>query len=143
MFAPNKRPRVLVIEDEALVSILIEDMLDELGLECAGSASNIADAMQCVHEIVFDCAILDVNLNGVRTNSIAATLRARNIPFVLATGYGGAELEEEFSGFLELLGKPFDRIALQRAIAKMLPSLLSPKDLEQSVREANDEAGFD
>ena len=145
MPAKSGRPRVLIIEDESLVSMLIEDMLDELGLECSGFAGTIAEATKLAGETEFECAILDVNLSGQRTTQIASVLRGRNIPFALSTGYDHVGLEDEFAGFSELLAKPFDRLALQKAITKMLSGRLPPnkRSFERLIREANDEAGFD
>jgi CheY-like chemotaxis protein len=116
----SRRPRVLVIEDEPLVSMLLDAMLDELGFDIVGIAASLADAIASAREAAFDCAILDVNLRGQRTDAVASMLRERGIPFLLATGYDNCDLGGAFSG-APVLAKPFDRDALHAAILEVLP----------------------
>ena len=78
--------RVLVIEDEALIAMLLEDQLAELGCEIAGVAARFDDALEKATALAFDVAILDVNLSGKESFPIAEALRARGMPFVFATG---------------------------------------------------------
>src|SRR5512142_1062490 len=80
--------RILVVEDEAMLSMLLEDILEGLGCEVAGTASRFDEAMRRVDTLDFDAALLDVNLNGTYSVPIAEKLAQRGVPFVLATGYG-------------------------------------------------------
>jgi CheY-like chemotaxis protein len=98
--------RVLVIEDEGIVAMLLEDMLADLGHEVVASASNIERATKLVGEAEIDLAILDVNLNGHHTYPLADTLAERGIPFIFATGYGNAGLKTEWRE-ANVLQKPF------------------------------------
>ena len=111
--------RVLVVEDEMMVAMLIEDMLDELGCSVVGPCAHIDEALKAARELEFDAALLDFNLNGKNTYPVAWTLRERNIPFLFATGYGSSILNSNFMG-IPLLQKPFQRRdlewALQRAV---------------------------
>jgi CheY-like chemotaxis protein len=84
--------RVFVVEDEALVSMLIQDMLVDIGCEIAGLASRFDDALSKAGTLSFDIALLDVNLAGDQTFPIAEALSLRGVPFVFATGYGIASL---------------------------------------------------
>lgn len=111
--------RVLVIEDEALVSMLVEDILTDLGHEVAGIAGRLNQALQLANELQVDLAILDLNLNGERTDPVAATLRSRGIPFVFATGYGTAGVNELWSG-VPVVQKPFQASDLAAAIGAAL-----------------------
>jgi CheY-like chemotaxis protein len=107
--------RILVVEDESLVAMLIEDSLIDIGCEIAGIASQVDEAMSKVSSLEFDAAILDVNLNGAQTDPVANALIERGIPFIFATGYGAAGLPELLQS-APVLGKPFQRSDLERAL---------------------------
>ena len=111
--------RVLVIEDEALVMMLLEDFLTEAGCEVVGRASQSLDAMEKAGSLSFDVAILDVNLNGRQTLDIADCLMERSIPFVFATGYGASSFLGRFEG-VPILQKPFHQFDLEAALRRAL-----------------------
>ncbi|HEX5454996.1 MAG TPA: response regulator [Stellaceae bacterium] len=113
--------RILIIEDESLISMLIEDTVAEIGCEVVGIAARLDDAMRKLSSLSFDVVILDVNLHGCETYPIAETLAARSVPFIFATGYGAAGLPEAFRE-IAVLQKPFRRIDLQRALVAALTS---------------------
>jgi CheY-like chemotaxis protein len=106
MTAGKPRCRVLIAEDEAAISILIEDMLLDFGTEIVGPAARIEDALQLAHKADLDLGILDINLDGEATYPVADVLRGRGIPFVFATGYSTKALPERFRESLTL-HKPF------------------------------------
>ena len=101
-----RKRRVLVVEDEMLVAMLVEDILEELGLEVAGICGHLDDALKLAASEAVDFVILDVNLDGKRSFPVADILRARNIPFVFATGYGAKALEAEYAN-AQMISKPF------------------------------------
>jgi len=107
--------RVLIVEDESMVTMLIEDFLADMGCAVAGVASGLDEALSSVSSLDFDVAILDVNLNGVQSYPVAQVLRERGIPFVMATGYGAAGLPQAFQS-VPTVGKPFQQWQLERAI---------------------------
>jgi CheY-like chemotaxis protein len=80
--------RVLVVEDEFLVAMLIEDMLRSAGCVVSGPVPRLAAALDAVNGGTFDAAVLDVNLAGDRIDPVADVLCRRNVPFVFVTGYG-------------------------------------------------------
>lgn len=83
-------PRVILVEDEPLVAMMMEDLLADLGCEVAGSFGSLGTAMAWLGDFkgVLDGALLDVNLGGGETVfPLAEALRARGVPFVFATGY--------------------------------------------------------
>jgi CheY-like chemotaxis protein len=82
------RKRVLVVEDEMTIALLIEDMLTDLGHEVVGLAMRLPQAMELAATAIVDLAILDVNLDGRMSFPVADLLSARGVPFVFATGYG-------------------------------------------------------
>ena len=107
--------RVLVVEDEMMVSMLIEDMLDDLGCKVVGPASRLDEAMALAGEAELDCAVLDVNLGGQSIFPLADFLRAKGAPFAFATGYGDAGLREIDKGS-PVLQKPFRETDLARVL---------------------------
>jgi CheY-like chemotaxis protein len=114
----DRKRRVLVVEDEMLVAMLVEDILEELGLEVAGVCTHLDQALKLAASEAVDFVILDVNLDGKRSFPVADILRARNIPFVFATGYGAKALEAEYAN-AQTIAKPFMfgdiKLALQNA----------------------------
>jgi CheY-like chemotaxis protein len=111
--------RVLVIEDESMVMMLLQDMLEDIGCVVADSASRLQEAIEKARSLTFDVAILDVNLNGERTFPIAEVLAARGVRFVFATGYGVANLPPGFSE-RPVLQKPFQQHELERVLRAAL-----------------------
>jgi two-component SAPR family response regulator len=111
-------PRVLVVEDEVPVALLIEDMVNELAYEVAGIVSRLDDAMRLLDSETFDLAMLDVHLNGKNVFPFAAELEVREIPFLFATAYGARGIPEEFRGHL-VLQKPFGPVELRHALMNL------------------------
>lgn len=107
--------KVLLVEDEALIGMLLQDTLEELGCEVVGEASRFEDALAKAQTLAFDVAILDVNLEGQHTFPIAEALAARGSPFVFATGYGAARLPQTLQD-VPVLQKPFQQQDLARAL---------------------------
>jgi len=108
--------RVLVVEDEMTIVMMIEDMLEELGHEPVATASRLPVALELASVCEVDFAILDVNLDGVPSFPVAQMLRARGIPFVFATGYGAAGIEPGYDE-VGVLKKPFRLDDLKQAMA--------------------------
>jgi CheY-like chemotaxis protein len=110
--------RVLVVEDELLLGILIEGMLIELGHEVVTIAPRLSTAQAAVESETFDLAILDVRLYGESVTPVAEALAAKAIPFIFATGYGRDGVPEPYRN-RPVLQKPFSRDDLQRAIESL------------------------
>ena len=107
--------RVLVVEDELIIRMLLQDMLADLGHTLAGEAGRIEDAVALAKQGEFDIAILDVNLNGQPISPVVEVLLERGVPFVFATGYGQRGVPEPYRGS-PTLQKPFQADALAEAI---------------------------
>jgi CheY-like chemotaxis protein len=103
--------RVLIVEDEAMIRMLLEDMLGELGYTIAAQAARIEEALEATQNADFDHAILDANLNGQPASPVADALVARGTPFVFATGYG--EVPEPYCD-RPTLKKPFRSMGLSK-----------------------------
>jgi CheY-like chemotaxis protein len=110
--------RVLVVEDEMMVSMLIEDMLDDLGCKVVGPAARLDEAVALVNEAELDCAVLDVNLGGQPIFPLADLLREKGAPFAFATGYGDAGLRDVDKG-TPVLQKPFREGDLARVLGQL------------------------
>ncbi|MBV9559767.1 MAG: response regulator [Bradyrhizobium sp.] len=111
--------RVLVVEDESLVTMLIEDTLAEIGCEPVAFCSKYEDAMCSASTLSCDVVLLDVNLNGYQTFPIAAALLERDIPFVFVTGYGSAGLSASLR-HAPVVQKPFRSSDLENALRAAL-----------------------
>jgi CheY-like chemotaxis protein len=107
--------RVLVVEDEILISMLLEDMLADLGHEVAGVVPRLGDALSAVQGGAFDVVILDVHLHGQTAYPVADALIERGRPFVFATGYGEGGLPEKYRNH-PILTKPFAKDDLERVL---------------------------
>jgi len=110
--------RVLVVEDEMMVSMLIEDMLSDLGCTVVGPASRLDEAIELAKTADLDCAVLDVNLGGQPIFPLADLLRERGRPFAFATGYGDAGLRDVDKG-TPVLQKPFREGDLARVLGEL------------------------
>jgi CheY-like chemotaxis protein len=113
--------RVLVIEDELMIRMLLQDMLDDLGHTLAGEAGHIDEAMTLARQADFDIAILDVNLGGQPISPVVEVLIARGLPFVFATGYGQRGVPEPYR-MIPTLQKPFQADALALALEAAAPA---------------------
>ena len=115
--AAPQRLRVLVVEDEILVALLLEEMLESLGHEVIGPVATLEKAVVAATEAAPDLAILDVNLRGRETYPVADILRARQVPFIFATGYSANRLPPPYDSG-PVLQKPFVIAGVERAIAE-------------------------
>jgi CheY-like chemotaxis protein len=112
---PPARKRILVVEDEAMVRMLLVDMLSDLGYTIAVEAARLEEALQAATSADFDLAILDVDLNGEPSAPVAEALVARGTPFVFATGYGERGLPGEYRD-RPVVRKPFRMDELKRML---------------------------
>jgi CheY-like chemotaxis protein len=116
--------RILIVEDESMVIMLLEDFLADIGCELAGVASRLNEAMAQVAAPSFDAAILDVNLNGQQTFSLAREIISRGRAVVFATGYGASTLPPDLR-HVPVLQKPFHQQDLERTLRAALGGCLA------------------
>ena len=107
--------RVLVVEDEAAISLLLEDMLLDFGCEVIGPAARLAAALDTLAREKIDLAILDVNVAGEPIYPVAEALAERSIPFVFSTGYGSAGIRDAYRD-RPVLQKPFAQNDLKQKL---------------------------
>ena len=116
----SKGASILIVEDEPLISMMLEDFLDVLGYRLAGCVDAVPDALQRVEQGGFDAALLDVNLRDGETSwPIADALSVRGQPFILATG-GGNDLVPERHAHVPVLNKPYTLDSVRDAFDSLL-----------------------
>jgi CheY-like chemotaxis protein len=98
--------RVLLVEDDSLVAMMVEDMLDELGFSLHDNPQSVSAALSAVAKGGFDLAVLDLNLAGQAVFPVAEALDAARIPFIFASGYGQGGVPEAWAG-RPVAAKPF------------------------------------
>ncbi len=109
--------RVLVVEDETMVAMMLEDMLEEFGCVIAGVAGTVDQALERIEAIAsIDAAILDVNLGGEKIYPVADVLTELEVPFVFSTGYGPGDLSQRYP-HSQTLAKPYEASALAGVLA--------------------------
>jgi len=111
------KPRVLVVEDEALVGIMIQECMTELGFQIVGPVCTASDALAAAKAGDFDAAILDINLGDGMVYQVAEILARRHVPFVFVTGYDAESVDSRFRE-IPVLQKPVEREMLQKLFAQ-------------------------
>lgn len=107
--------RVLLVEDEMMIALLVESMLVELGHRVTGPVGRLNQAVAMAEREDLNFAVLDLNINGGKAYPVAAALATRGIPFIFATGYGRAGLAAPFEDY-PALQKPYRIEDLRAAI---------------------------
>jgi CheY-like chemotaxis protein len=114
--------RVLVVEDEALVAMMVEEELIHAGAEVIGPASSVEEALRLIEEAAADgglsAAVLDIHLDGERVSPVADRLAVLGVPFIFATGYGeGCDTGGHAAPILRKLFHPAALITVLEALA--------------------------
>jgi CheY-like chemotaxis protein len=113
--------RILVVEDETLILMMIEVMLADLGCESVTAAATVDKAVALIDAQVFDAAMLDMNMNGNTSHSVAEALVARGVPFIYCSGNNSRKFRD-VDHVRPILKKPFRH----EQLAKILTGLLNP-----------------
>lgn len=120
MTQPLSGRRVLVVEDESLVAMLLEAILEDMGCIPVGPVASVEDGLVMVRdEDSLDAALLDVNVAGHQVFPVAEALKARGVPFVFSTGYGEGGLSDAWRGH-PTVQKPFTENAIREALMKAM-----------------------
>lgn len=109
--------RLLVLEDEPMIAMLLEYYISDMGHQVAWQAETIVEALGVIEgHAEIDAALLDMNIRGETSDAVAEALKARRIPFCFITGYGSSVAYADIS----VIGKPFDIAMVQRAVNMLL-----------------------
>jgi DNA-binding response OmpR family regulator len=110
---------VLIVEDEFLIAMDLELVLQRHGWRVLGPAATVAEALRLLRSETPDVALLDFNLHGEPVTPVAEELRARGVPFVLASAYDrhGPAVVPALAG-VPNLGKPTDERRLLAVLAQ-------------------------
>jgi CheY-like chemotaxis protein len=120
MNQPLSGRRVLLVEDEALVAMLLETILEDMGCVPVGPAVTVEDGLAIAADPApLDAALLDVNVAGQLVFPIAEALKARGVPFVFSTGYGEGGLPDEWRGH-PTVQKPFTEADIRNALMQAM-----------------------
>jgi CheY-like chemotaxis protein len=111
--------RVLVVEDEMMILMMIEDMLTDLGCETVIAATTVDRALELIDGEEFHAAMLDLNLKGESSYAVADALIARGVPFVFSTGTTDHNIREGYRD-CSVLRKPFSQEKLAEAMTSLL-----------------------
>lgn len=120
---PIARPRVLIVEDEPLIALMLADMLADLGYDVAANVTQVAEALSVLADTAIDAALLDVNLGTQKIDPVADLLAERGTPFLFTTGYGDAGVPPMHIG-RPILQKPFHFEELSAALRSLIGSAL-------------------
>jgi CheY-like chemotaxis protein len=112
--------RILLVEDDGIIAILLKSMLASLRCDVIGLAVRVPDALKKVGTLSFDLALLDVNLAGTLSYPVAGALQTRGIPFIFTTSYGRSALPPEMAT-APVLSKPFNLPQLSAALMAIKP----------------------
>ena len=111
--------RVLVVEDDALIAMLLEDLLDEFGCQVVGPAATIGEALNLIEAATIDVALLDLNLgHGQTTYHLADVLGSQGVPFAFVTGLDALSLQNPYETS-PTLQKPFRPADLERILTQL------------------------
>jgi DNA-binding response OmpR family regulator len=117
--SPLRGRRVLIVEDELMVAMLVEDALTDEQCSIVGPCGTLADALLAARSEAVDVALLDVNLAGEMVFPVAEALEARGVPFLLLTGYGSEVLPPAHANW-PVCGKPFKLDDLLSRLRRLL-----------------------
>lgn len=116
---PSQERRVLLVEDEPLVAMMMKEMLIYIGYNVIGPLHTPTAALEAVAQGGIDCAILDLNLGGEASYPIADELAARAVPFIFLTGYDKEAVDRRYAT-ISLLQKPVDEQSLRQSLSGLL-----------------------
>jgi DNA-binding response OmpR family regulator len=111
--------RVLVVEDEGLIGLLVEDFLNGFGCRIVGVVGSTTDALELIHSAPIDVAVIDLKLDGEMAYPLADALTAARVPFVFATGVLADEIDGGYA-HVPVVGKPFEEGELRGALLEAI-----------------------
>ena len=117
----QRKPRILIIEDEPLIALDVKEMLEDAGFEIVGLASTLDQALSLIRSEFFEAAIVDANLAGISANPAAMALIARGLPYLVLSGYS-IEQQPAALQTAPFVAKPADPFRLVQVLHSILPT---------------------
>jgi DNA-binding response OmpR family regulator len=105
MHVKQHKPRILIVEDEPLIALILEEVLIDAGFAIAGVAGKLDKALALVESDACDAAVVDANLVGVSASPVAIALAARGLPYIVMSGYSPDQMRGEYPRAI-FLSKP-------------------------------------
>jgi len=130
--ADERNSRILIVEDQAAISILVEDLLVDSGYDVAGTAASMDQALDIARNSVVDGAVLDIQLGDTPVYPLADLLHSIGVPFIFSTGYQGTTIPERFKG-VPVVVKPYGSEAFVGALQAALQAAAKPPKPRASV----------
>ncbi len=124
--------RLLLVEDEALIAMMAEDLIETLGHRVVITAASLGEAHLACAAPLFDAALLDVNLNGESSMEVATLLKACGCPFAFTTGYGAGGIDAAHAD-RPVLTKPYALSELEAVLAGFAVHLAGTSSMTSSV----------
>jgi PAS domain S-box-containing protein len=124
---PAASKRVMLVEDEALVGMMMRDLVTEIGYFVAGPFCTLNEAMSAASANRFDVALIDVNLGGEYAYPLAEQLTEQGVPVIFLTGYDQGGIDPQFSQ-IPVLQKPVDREVVEQALRGALAEAQGPAE---------------
>lgn len=120
MTDPSPAPRrVLVVEDAPMIAMDLQEMLEGLGWEVIGPTGNLGVALELAGEEELDAAVIDINIRGGKIYPVARALAARNVPFLLASGYADRTLPADLAD-RPRIEKPYNPVLLEQRLRALV-----------------------
>ena len=113
------RRRILIVEDSPVVGPFTADLLQELGCIAIGPAPNLAIGRQLIESEQIDAALVDVHIRGERVFPLCDALAAKDVPFVLTSGYADWNMPEKWQD-RPRLQKPYTLGEVEKALKTVL-----------------------
>ena len=113
MPSPLAGLKILVVEDDAIIAEAAVMLLSDLGADVIGPCASVAAALAALAEHAIDLALLDVDLNGMRSTAVAMALAEKKVPYVAATGH---TIAAAIAGAPVIVDKPYTPAKLQAAL---------------------------
>ena len=140
----ERKPRILVVEDETLIAVYLQEILDELGCEVVGPVRHDGEALEHARNGVFDAAVLNLVIEGKKIYSVVEVLAARGVPFGFASGVPRDGLDGKWRD-RPFLDKPFEAAGVRAFVLELLDGMDLPLSPDQrrrivSVQEAEPDA---
>lgn len=117
--AQDAKTRILIVEDDFLIALLLKEIAERLGYEVVGPLRRMQSAWEAARELPIDAALLDIGLEGGTALPVAKALQARHVPFGFITA-NARPLASMFDGDAPILTKPFDDDEVEKLLRRLL-----------------------